>query len=301
MRVVIALFGAVVGVLTACSADGSVAGPVATPSNADAGSPSSAPPPPSVPPSAPSGTAAPGTPAPTPAPAQAEPELLLPDMISMPATDIHIELDGATRLLRFEATLANIGVGPVEIVVDESRPCPAEQRFASQRIYLDADADGAHDPRVDRQQVVVPAGCMIDHPTHDHWHFDSSARYVVSAVGSRDPIVSSDKVSFCLRDNVPLYRAAGAQTYGDCERDSVQGITAGWGDIYTSELDGQQLPLPANLADGRYCLTLSANPYHLLRESDGTNNGSRMGVQIIGNTATAAPATGCVPPVLPAS
>jgi hypothetical protein len=286
MRLLAALLGVVAGLTVACSGAGNAAGPATTPPVSE---------PPSVS-AAPSTSSAPSL---TAQPLPAESRRLLPDLISLPATDIHIELDGDARVLRFESTLANIGVGPVEIYPDQSQACPPEQRFASQRVYLDADGDGDYSPTVDTSTVVVPAGCMIDHPTHDHWHFDASARYVVSAPGEATPITYSDKVSFCLRDNEPLYAGAGAPAYGECERDSVQGITAGWGDIYTSELDGQQLPLPADLPDGRYCLMLSANPYHLLRESDGTNNGARTGVQLTWSTATAAPATGCIPPVLP--
>lgn len=238
-------------------------------------------------------TAAPPTP---PSPTPTEPPLLLPNLSSLPAEDVHIEVaaDG-TRLLRFAGVLANTGEGPLVVVTDESQPCPPNERFASQVVYLDADRDARYGVEVDTEQSVTPAGCMLDHPTHDHWHFDASASYVVTRPASPTPIARSDKVSFCLRDSRPLPGvAASTETFGDCDYDSIQGISPGWGDVYRSDLDGQALPLPAELVDGVYCLTTSADPRGLLRETREDDNSSTLGVRIDGSTATVvatAPAT----------
>lgn len=224
------------------------------------------------------------------------PSLLLPDLASLPAEDVHLEVaaDG-TRLLRFAGVLVNSGPGPLVVVPAGTTACPPEQHFASQIVYIDADADGVHDPATDVGQSLTPAGCMIDHPTHGHWHFDASARYVLTAPASTTPIVAADKVSFCLRDSRPLNVDPAARgTYGECERDSIQGISPGWGDVYRSDLDGQALPLPPDLADGRYCLTLSADPLGLLREVDDDDNAATVSVRITGATASVVAPGGCV-------
>lgn len=261
--------------------------------------------PPDTSPASPASPATPPTspddPAGTATASPSKPPELLPDLANLPADDVHITIEGGVRQLRFSATITNTGVGPIAIVPDESQPCPARRRFASQLTHLDADDDDYYSPTLDTEQVVTPAGCMVDHPTHDHWHFEASSRYVLTAPADDTPIVASDKVSFCLRDSDPLPGTTRAEVYDDCEYDSVQGITPGWADVYESDLDGQALPLPPGLADGAYCLTLGADPNGLLRESVEDNNAATIGVQITGNTATAVAPRGCVPPAPPRS
>lgn len=210
----------------------------------------------------------------------------------MPAYDIHIEAEGGSRLLRFASTLANVGQGPVEIRPNEKRNCAGGERFATQVIYLESDGGSGGDGS-DKNRVTAPAGCMVDHEGHDHWHFDASARYTLTSPSERRPIVDADKVSFCLRDSHPLSPEAGRQKYGDCDRDSNQGVSPGWGDEYSADLDGQALPLPPDLPNGRYCLTLAADPDDRLRESDETNNAATVGVRIRGDNASPAATTNC--------
>lgn len=144
---------------------------------------------------------------------------------------------------------------------------------------------------------------MVDHADHDHWHFDAMARYALTPVRGTAPATENAKVSFCLRDNVPLPRAAtGAQHYGDCEtRLAVQGISPGWADVYTADLADQQLELPASFADGTYCLHTEADPYRLLLEVDATDNAAVVTVVITGTSVAVAPTNQCEPlPPLPA-
>ncbi|TDD99002.1 lysyl oxidase family protein [Jiangella asiatica] len=248
------------------------------------------------------GGAAGGDPTPSDAPASATVQAkrpdraayLLPDLHSLPAEDIQITLtDAGTRDLRFSATIANTGVGPLIVAPDDHAVCPAGQRHAAQRVVADVDGDGRFDPAVDRSVKPAPGGCMVDHPTHLHWHFDASASYVLTRPGDDVPIVTSDKVSFCLRDSHPLEGPARDGAFGDCDRESIQGISVGFGDLYRFDLDGQALPLPRDLADGVYCLTLSADPDRLLRELDDGDNASTVGVQVIGSTAAPAAAPAC--------
>jgi hypothetical protein len=72
--------------------------------------------------------------APTPSPTRTVPQpppLLLPNMRSLSASDLQIEVVGNTRRLRFAASLANVGRGPLLLLPrgeadagrDSTRPC----------------------------------------------------------------------------------------------------------------------------------------------------------------------------------
>lgn len=237
-------------------------------------------------------------PTPTPTPAQQatgspappdEPvkELLLPNLQSLPPEDVLIEIVDGTRRLRFASIIANTGIGPVETIPDELLRCPDDQRHASQVIYHDADGDGQYDQAEDTTTTVRPAGCMLDHPDHEHWHFDAAARYALNEPGESAPAVSKEKVSFCWRDNREVPAEADPrpdQYYGDCSRDDVQGITPGWADVYSEKLDDQHLDLPDDLADGTYCLWNEADPLSLLREIDESDNAAVLTIEIAGGT-----------------
>lgn len=210
-------------------------------------------------------------------------------MRSLPAEDIHIRQGENGRELRFAAALANFGQGPLVLRPDNERPCPEGQRFASQVIFIDGDNDGAFDAEADTRTETIPAGCMVYHPTHEHWHFDSSAGYALTAPGTDSPLTSHDKVSFCMRDSrrLPNATLVSPQTYGDCERDRIQGISAGWADVYSSDLDGQALDL-SGISDGSYCLRLTSDPFDLLQETDDSDNSSAVAIEISGTDVTRA-------------
>ena len=222
--------------------------------------------------------------------------LLRPNLQSLPPEDLVIELADGERRLRFTSIIANSGLGPVETDPDGLLPCPEGQRHASQVLYRDANGDGRYERSVDTATLSRPAGCMLDHEGHEHWHFDAAARYALTAPGSDEPIAVAEKVSFCWRDNREVPAEADprpGQHYGDCTRDTVQGITPGWADVYPERLDDQHLNLPADLTDGVYCLWNEADPLGLLLETDETDNAAVAAVQISGTSVEAAAADLC--------
>ncbi|HEX2363379.1 MAG TPA: lysyl oxidase family protein [Jiangellaceae bacterium] len=221
---------------------------------------------------------------------------LLPNLRSLPPEDVAIRVDGGQRQLWFTSIIANAGIGPAEVIPDELLPCPPGQQHASQVLYLDSGGNRQYDPKTDLMTTTRRGGCMLDHPGHGHWHFDAMARYALTRQGQRSPLVSSDKVSFCLRDNratPSASRVKVAKHYGDCGPEKVQGISPGWADVYDTDLPDQHLALPAGLPDGRYCLYNEADPLELLMETDDEDNASAVAVRIRGNAAIVEPGGRC--------
>jgi len=210
---------------------------------------------------------------------------LRPNLRSLPAENVHIESTADGRQLRFASALANIGIGPLEVRPNNGGICPPRQRHAAQVIYGDRAGDGRFRRGKDGILATSPAGCMLDHPTHKHWHFDAMARYALTKSETSTPIASQEKVSFCLRDSrrTPAGPGPTRRHYGDCGRNRVQGISPGWTDVYRADLPGQALKLPDELADGQYCLHAVADPLGLLTETDEGDNAAVRSIRITGN------------------
>jgi hypothetical protein len=219
---------------------------------------------------------------------------LLPNMRSIAASDLQVERVAGQRRLRFAASLANIGAGPMLVVPRGRTGCPQRQVRVRQVVHLDGNGDGVFQRSRDEERRRRAGGCMLDHPTHDHWHFDAMAAYTLTVPGTSRR-VSRDKVSFCLRDNE---RAPGRPRtvrrawFGECSATGPQGISPGWVDVYRAELDGQWLRVPPGIEGRRACLTLEADPADLLLESDETDNATSIPIRITG-TRVRRLAAGC--------
>jgi hypothetical protein len=110
------------------------------------------------------------------------------------------------------------------------------------------------------------------------------ASYSLRRAGSSQVLVSRDKVSFCLRDNyrVPRQRVDARRHFGRCSRNSQQGISPGWVDLYKADLSGQWLRLPANVGSDVLCLDLKADPLGRLVETDETDNATSVAFRVDG-------------------
>lgn len=234
------------------------------------------------------GASPPVTPTPT------GPGRLLPNLIALEASEVQLEQVEGMRRLRFTGSLANAGAGPLRLDPLGDPTCPAGERGSEQVVHLDADGDGRYASEVDTEVVRAPTGCMLFHDGHDHWHFDSSARYeLTTADGS--PAAVQDKVSFCMRDNQPLPGASvvAPEHFGGCTRDAGQGISPGWVDIYRFDLPGQVLDLPPALSDGAYCLRITVDPYALIAESIEADNTSVVPLRLAGGSVEPPPTRLC--------
>jgi len=218
-------------------------------------------------------------------------DALLPDLTPLRAADVSITGSGRARQVRFEAGLASIGVAPIEVRPDNRRPCPAGKRHASQIIFRDVDDNGRFRRLVDTKFSRHSAGCMVFHPTHNHWHFQAASRYAIyKASRPNNPIRHARKMSFCLRDSKRVPDRFGsfnsALYYRDCGRNTPQGISRGWVDVYASYLDGQSIAIPPRVNHGAFCLSITVDPLDRLRETDETNNRSVRAFHIRGNKIT---------------
>ncbi|HEY9472000.1 MAG TPA: hypothetical protein VIQ76_20530, partial [Propionibacteriaceae bacterium] len=130
--------------------------------------------------SSPSG-AAPSATHSTPMPTSTVPRpapLLLPNMRSLSASDLQIEVVGPTRRLRFAASLTNVGPGLLFLLPRGRGGCPSSQHEAVQVLHRDANRDGKFQRTHDREASRQLTGCMLRHPGHKHWQADPLGRII---------------------------------------------------------------------------------------------------------------------------
>jgi hypothetical protein len=167
-------------------------------------------------------------------------------------------------LLKLTNSVWNGGYGPLELigVVDTE----SGTQHVIQRILKD---DGEYS-----EQSI---GEFVFHSGHNHWHLDSFSVYelwTLQSNGMLDQVVAtSGKVSYCLRD---IHRSAEAEQIDRAGFTSCspirQGLSVGWTDVYQYYLAGQSIDI-TGLEDGTYALMSIADPFNLIQESDETNNG----------------------------
>lgn len=215
---------------------------------------------------------------------------LLPNIATLQPTGLRIVRSGGARLLRFSNTIANIGVGPVELQ-PRKHDCdgdgnPANDREAIQRIYRDVDGDGVYRRAVDRAADTRVAGCFDFSVQHGHWHFHDFADYQLVDVTSGQVVASNDKVGFCLLDRMHPYPGVPGSPrhryYRGCRRNSVQGQSVGFADIYSWYVSGQWIDV-TGAPDGDYCLVSTADPADQLLESNETDNAFRQQIRLSGS------------------
>lgn len=203
-------------------------------------------------------------------PLQDDPQPLLPDLFPWASESRGYLHDWVVEgdLLRFTTAFANSGAGHLELRGGAVLPNGNQQVF--QRIFYD---DGTFQDRL--------AGEFTYHSGHGHIHFDGYAVYSLRKYlpggGIGDLVATGGKISFCLIDITKYHSNAGASRYNSCGQ--VQGVTAGWSDVYTRSLPDQWINISL-VPDGQYWLEVTIDPDHLLLESDSTNNTGRIPVTI---------------------
>ncbi len=196
---------------------------------------------------------------------------MLPDMFAWASQSkgyLHdYRVEGS--LLRFTTALANQGTGHLELRGGAVLANGNQEVF--QRIFND---NGTFADRL--------AGQFTYHSSHGHIHFDGYAIYNLRANvdGQVGAVVrSGGKISFCLLDVAKYVSSAGSARYGSCGQ--VQGVTAGWSDVYNRTLPDQLIDI-TGIADGNYFLEVVVDPDNQLVESNETNNITAIPVTIAG-------------------
>jgi hypothetical protein len=147
----------------------------------------------------------------------------LPDLRTLPLSDLHIQLlSRGRRFLRLENTIWNSGQGPLELT-GEFNAATSRTRV-HQHIYTADD---------NRRDVLV--GEFVWHPTHDHWHFDEFTLYELWTLTPDyhlgQVVATSDKLSYCVMDTDVVDKdhphLSLRQGYGGCGQ-LLQGLSAGW-------------------------------------------------------------------------
>lgn len=197
----------------------------------------------------------------------------LPDMVVVPSTlgeQLRIDRNQlpGRDLLRFSTEVANIGDGPLELYGGATS---GDSQVVLQRIYR---SGGFQD---------VVGGEFVFHPAHGHIHFEGFATY--DLVNDNGQVVASGgKTSFCLvniRQPFPFISSAASLTHGrggnSCGQ--IQGISAGYSDVYSSSLPDQWIDI-TNVPDGNYWLRVTADPDNALREENDNNNSDQIRIRL---------------------
>ena len=218
--------------------------------------------------------------------------LHFPDLRTLPPSDLQIVNAAGVKELRFSSTAYNAGDGPLDL--QPKTNTKAHRTKVSQRVLT-------HDPSgVWRIAASYDAGTYLFHKDHNHWHFEDFARYEL--LDARNPGTvyrTGTKTTFCIIDLVnpgdvasqgdasvlSLEHKAPAPVYTACERNSVTGLSVGWGDRYHAALSGQSINV-TGLPDGQYTLRSTADPNSKIRETRDDNNAGSVTFQLTGDTVT---------------
>jgi hypothetical protein len=170
-------------------------------------------------------------------------------------------------LMRVSTATPNTGAGKLELRGDSSAP------GVYQRIFR---ADGSSYDRF--------AGNFTFHPNHGHLHFDNWINLHLRAVLTNDGvggiIASGHKTSFAIIDLVRYDPSLpGSPSSGQYTGGLVQGLSVGWADIYTADLQDQWIDV-TDVPSGRYWLEAVVDPADSILESNETNNAARILVNL---------------------
>ncbi|MFN2526324.1 MAG: lysyl oxidase family protein [Actinomycetota bacterium] len=200
----------------------------------------------------------------------------LPNLVPLPPLSVGVgptdDRDGSA--LRFATAVANRGTQALDLV---GAPLGPEEAVALQCVVWGG-------PRACAQRSQV--GRFVWHPAHGHFHFEDFALYELRRLtpdrrpdmGAHGVVATGGKISFCLIDveqdrapDNPVYSLPHPLYYSCLAGSSSQGISPGWRDVYSSSLEGQQIPIDG-VAHGIYALVVTADPDNRLFESNDMDN-----------------------------
>ena len=187
-----------------------------------------------------------------------------------PLADFRIEKTAGRKLLRYTATVVNIGGGRFQ--VEGARASSREPEMSVvQRIFDDAGGSTVR---------ATAARMYFSGDGHNHWHVRDLEESSLDRLDNGVKVGSGAKHGFCFYDHVAFRLAlAGAPSsafYTTCGTTSTvlsqtMGLSVGWGDAYYYWLVDQWVDV-TDVAAGRYRLSTTADPQNWFAESDDPNN-----------------------------
>jgi hypothetical protein len=214
---------------------------------------------------------------------------LLPDLRTqpLPTSPSGIQIvDGENgKELAFTNAWSNHGVGPWETTPRADAPtddcdndgAPENDAVVDQVIYQDGNGNGIFERDVDAGTRTQPAGCMVWHALHDHFHVEDAGRYALYTDPGGTAAGTSLKLSYCLFDggafdtSLPGAPQTAYYKFSSCDSQGRQGISIGWYDVYQLTFPGQQIDL-RGVKPGKYCLRSEFDPEGIFVELDESNN-----------------------------
>ncbi len=203
---------------------------------------------------------------------------LLPDLDQETPSGLVLTKARSGWRLGFNSAVRNIGAGP--LIIDGERQTAGVRTMSADQVVVQVDSPRAVVPDVGRLRYVRS-------PDHRHWHLLGFDRYELRRADSGETVVADRKSGFCLGDRYPVRtrvvpaKPAEPVYRSRCglDRSSLlsihEGISPGYGDNYTANLEGQYLPL-SGLRPGRYVLVHRVNGDRRILESAYDNNASSL-------------------------
>jgi hypothetical protein len=207
----------------------------------------------------------------------------LPDLRMTRVT--RVTLDTTTiadhRLLRYTARIVNVGAGPFE--TNGTRSSTTESTMpVTQTIY---DSDGG-------TQSVPTIGTMYwGGDGHNHWHITDLEGGVLTRLDNGLVVGTSAKHGFHGADNTAwdltlpgapqskVYLACGGSSCDPSVLSVKEGLSVGWMDTYAYSAVFQWIDI-TGLKNGKYMLTMTADPNRYFAEADATNNSASATLRI---------------------
>lgn len=215
------------------------------------------------------------------APASAGAADRLPDLAMAPLADFRVEKSGGRKLLRYTATVVNIGAGRFQVEGERASSSEPEMSVV-QRVFDDAGGSSVR---------ATPARMYFSGDGHNHWHVRDLEESSLDRLDNGVKVGSGAKHGFCFYDNVAfrlwLPGAPSSAFYTTCGTTSTalrqtMGLSVGWGDAYYYWLVDQWVDI-TSVGAGRYRLTTTADSQNWFVESDERNNVTWTDLQLKAN------------------
>ena len=209
---------------------------------------------------------------------------ILPNLRMLTLSDFSLSSDPSLpghKLLRFTATIVNVGAAGGTFEVVGSRSSTAETTMSVKQVLHNDDGSTTTVPTA--AQMVWDNG-----DGHNHWHTAGLEKYLLTTPSGHQ--LTSPKIGYCFFDNDPadlsLPGAPQSPVFLGCGTpDSLSvdtGLSVGWGDTYPADRFEQWVDV-TNEGNGQYHLTATADPQHFFSETNANDNSTWADLSIRGN------------------